>query len=517
MRPRRGAGAREVAGRMRREASARFTHIRLRAASAWWEWTKIAAPILVVAGAAFWGTWQFAEPAPPARVVIATGSAGGTYASVARRYAEQFRRAGVRLEVKETAGSVENYRLLLDGSSGVRAAIVQGGTAPPEAEESGLRAVASIYLEPLWLFHRLGWEVTELRQLAGHRVAVGAEGSGTRMLALELARANRLQETKDTTLVPLGGQEGLDALRAGNVDAAFFVIAPSAPLIAEALGDPALRLVDFERAEAYTRRFRTLRGVLLPQGAVDLAANLPRRDVHLLATHAAIVVRDDTHPSVVQLLVRAAESVHRPGDLLSEPDAFPSDRGTELPVSEEARFFLHNRPNFLQRNLPFWAASLINRLVILVIPLLVVLIPLVRIAPPVYRWRIRSRIYRWYSRLRRIDEHFHDGTRLGRTAEDLARLDALEHEIALIRVPPSHMDELYDLRLHLGYMRERLEARLAEAETGSPGTEAETGSTGTEAETGGTGTEAETGSTGAKAQAGSPEPAPPAPEAADPS
>lgn len=431
-------------------------------------------PSALAACAVFWLAWQFVKPAPPDKVVIATGSPSGVYAAVAARYAERFAEAGIELEVRHTEGSGENYTLLGDSESGVDVAIVQGGTLPPNVESAeqteGLEAVASIYLEPLWLMHRMDAQIEGVQDLLAIpkvRVAVGPDGSGTRVLARTLAFASGYtpvpgeRREDDPYLLSLGGEAAAKALKAGEIDAAFFVIAPDSPMIADLLSDESIKVASLRRADAYTRRYRYLRRVTLPEGAVDLARNLPREDVQLVAAAAAIVVRSDTHPAVVQLLVHAARAVHKDGDLLSPPGVFPSGLRTELPVGDEAQYHLDNPPNVLHRNLPFWLASLIDRMVILIIPLLFVLIPLARLMPPVYRWRIRSRIYRWYARLRRFDDEIGEGLDEAKASKELAKLRELEREVAAVKVPLSYMEEFYNLRLHMGYMRNRLESIAA--------------------------------------------------------
>jgi uncharacterized protein len=423
----------------------------------------VAAAVAAVAAAVLAVTWQFIEPAPPERVVIATGSASGAYHEVARRYAEHFRSAGIELVVRETAGSLENYALLASEDSGVDVAIVQGGTAPTEEERrSELVAVASLYLEPLWVFYRGEQELGRLGQLAGRRIAIGPEGSGVRALALELLDANGvLGAEQGTELLALGGAEAAAALREGSIDVALFVMAPTAPVLAELLDTPGVRLMSLEQVQAHARRFRYLSPVTLHRGSLDLARDLPRQDVRMVAPAAVLVARESLHPAAILLLAEAAVQVHRGGDLLSEPGSFPKDSLTELPVSEQARYFLTHGPNFLQRFLPFWLAALINRFIILLIPLLVVLVPLLRLTPPLYRWSIRSRIYRWYARLREIDERLRGALAPAQMRQDLERLEQLEHELGGVKVPLSYMDEFYSLRLHLAYIRGRLEVRLS--------------------------------------------------------
>ncbi|MGZ3458432.1 MAG: TAXI family TRAP transporter solute-binding subunit [Archangium sp.] len=422
---------------------------------------RVAAMVAVVLAAVVAVAWQFVEPAPPHSVVIATGSASGTYHAVARQYAEHFEAAGLELVVKETAGSLENYALLGNRESGVEVAIVQGGTAPTEKERRELVALASLYLEPLWVFYRGEPGLGRLGQLSGKRIAVGAAGSGSRALALELLTAGgALGEKSGTTLVDLGGDKAVAALREGSVDVAVFVMGPTAPFLAELLATPGVRLMSFEQAQAYARRFRYLSPVTLHRGSLDLARDLPERDVQLVAPAAVLVARKDVHPAIIALLTEAAVQTHRGGDLLSEPGTFPNATLTELPVNEQARYYLTHGPDFLRRLLPFWLAALIHRFVVLLIPLFMVLVPLLRLTPPLYRWSIRSRIYRWYARLRVIDERLRAMPDAEQVRKDLLLLEQLEHELGGVKVPLSYMDEFYDLRLHVDYIRNRLEERL---------------------------------------------------------
>jgi uncharacterized protein len=427
---------------------------------------RLAAVVAVVLAALVAVLWQFVEPAPPREVTIATGSASGAYHAVARRYAEHFSAAGLELVVRETAGSLENYALLGTPDSGVEVAIVQGGTAPAEEERRELVALASLYLEPVWVFYRGEPGLDRLSQLAGKRIAIGAKGSGMRALALELLGAGgALGEQLGTTLVDLGGKEAAAALREGSVDAALIVVAPTAPLLAELLAMPGVRLMSFAQAEAYARRFRYLSPVTLHRGSLDLARDLPERDVRLVAPAAVLVARRSVHPAVVALLTEAAVKTHHGGDLLSEPGTFPNATLTELPVNEQSRYYLTHGPDLLRRVLPFWLAALIQRFVVLLIPLFMVLLPLLRLTPPVYRWSIRSRITRWYARLQVIDEQSRGAPDIEQLREGLRQLEQLEHELGDVKVPLSYMDEFYDLRMHVGYVRSRLEERLT-----APGT-----------------------------------------------
>ena len=410
-----------------------------------------------------WLAYRWVEPAPPDRVVLAAGPEGGAYAAAANAYRETFGQNGVALEILHTGGSVENYGLLLSGEADL--AIVQGGTLPAaEGERAGaeaeLRSIASLYLEPLLIFHRadLG-ELDDLAPLAGKQVAVGPEGSGTRRLATAVLEEFELAGSVEAVDLPLA--EATAELAAGRIDAMFAVVAPDAPLLDPLYDSDDVRLLPLRRAAALARRMPFLESVSLPEGGIDLAANRPPTNVPLVAPAAVLATRDDTHSAAVLLAAMAVQREHRGGTLLSSPGSFPSSRYTELPVSETADHYFKNGPSFLRRALPFWAASFAERGIIVLVPLLTLLVPLIRLAPPVYRWQVRSRIYKWYRELRTIDETLASDASTEAAKAQIERLASLEREARDVNVPLSYMEEFYNLRLHVQFLRRRAERRAA--------------------------------------------------------
>lgn len=427
---------------------------------------RIFAPAIVLAVAGFLVAYQFVDPAPPQRFTIATAGADGAYHAFAMRYRSVLARQGVELELLQTAGSVENLRRLRAADGRVQVAFVQGGVGTP-AEGDALESLASLYFEPLWVFHRDAVALERLTDLRGGRVAVGAPGSGTRAIAVQLLADNGV--TPDNTeLLPAGGVAAAQALIAGALDAVFIVGTVPAPAIQTLLRAPAIRLLSFARAEAYTRLRPELSSVRLPRGVIDLAADLPAHDITLLAPAATLVAHRDFHPALVDLLMRAAAEVHRDGGLFEDYGQFPSPRYVEFPLSDEAQRYFESGPSFLRRVLPFWAATLVERMLVMLLPLLALLIPLVRIMPPVYRWRIRSRIYRWYRELLAIDPVVRGAGGDPRQQAGIAELDRIEQEIAKVHVPLSYADQLYALRVHLELVREKLDAARARGGPDAP-------------------------------------------------
>lgn len=410
---------------------------------------RIYGPAALLVIAAFVLAFQFIKPAPPDRVVVATGGIDGAYHAFAKRYAEYLGREGITLELRPTAGSVENLRLLAAGE--VDLAMVQGGVEPASDDVAHFRSLGSLYYEPLWLFHRRGTRVAELRDLAGLRVAVGPEGSGTRALVSKLLHDNGVD---DGNWLPLGGRAALQALEQGEIDAAFFVISADSELVARMLRSPDIDLVDFRRADAYVRRYRFLNSLELPEGAVDLAQNIPDRRIRLLAPTANLVGSPDLHPAIIDLLLQAASEVHRDGGWFEGHEEFPMAGLLAFPLSKEAERFYKHGPPFLQRYLPFWAASLIDRLKVMLLPLLVLLLPLIKVMPPIYTWRMRARVYRWYDELEQAEQRLASGER------DVAwvheELDRIELEVQQVKVPLSFTDQLYHLRQHIDLVRREL-------------------------------------------------------------
>jgi TRAP-type uncharacterized transport system substrate-binding protein len=430
---------------------------------AWAPWIGVAAVAALLG-------WALVKPAPPKRVTIAAGPADGAYYWFAKRYAETFAANGVTLDVRETAGTVENYNLLASGEADL--AIVQSGVKVEKSLDANVESIASLYYEPVWIFVREE-RTPELFKFDGRRIAAGKVGSGTleitQLLLASIGVADRV------TLVHIGNRDAEDALRKGDVDVAVFVLSPDATLIKELLGDPQhFRPLNFDRAAAFSRRFRYLSRVELPRGAIDLARDLPRQDVQLVAASANLVCRGDLHPAIVPLACRAARLAHERGDLLSEPNQFPSTKYVEWPIDPAARAYFESGPPFLQKYLPFWVAALLDRLKYLLLPLITLMLPLMRVAPPLYVWRIRSRIYRWYRIVQELDHRIarrapHTAQDTGAAArdqngsdDDIARdravLRVLDRELSQRRpVPLSYMQEFYNLRVHVDLLRRRIE------------------------------------------------------------
>ncbi|HWP20046.1 MAG TPA: TAXI family TRAP transporter solute-binding subunit [Burkholderiaceae bacterium] len=425
-----------------------------------------AAPFVLLGALLLAGAYWLLDPNPPQRLVMATGPENSAYEVLGRRYREALAAYGIEVELRGSAGSAENLQSIERGD--VDVAFVQGGTwqRPPGEEEEtdpDFRSLGSLFYEPVWLFYRTDSAKRLLRQprlesitqLKGWRLNAGAQGSGVKVLAEKLLELNAL-EPGDVKLAHLANTPAVVELLEGRLDAMVFVSAPESPLIQMLLQTPGIALFSFSHAEAYSRKLPYLTAVTLPRGVVDLARDLPDDDIDLIAPTATLMAREDLHPALVQLLMQAATRIHGQPGWFARAGDFPNARGTDVPIAPEAARFLRSGAPWLQRYLPFWVSNLVDRMWVALVSIIAVLIPLSRLVPPLYEFRVRSRVFRWYARLREIEQALErpDADR-GRL---LAELDDVEARAARISLPLSYADELYALRQHIDLVRGKLRA-----------------------------------------------------------
>jgi TRAP-type uncharacterized transport system substrate-binding protein len=427
-------------------------------------------PVVAVFFGAMWLALRLVDPAPPRTFVVSATSAGSPYYRYAERYKATFKRNGVALEVRETGGSLANLKALADPASGVHAGFIQGGLASSR-DAPGLLSVGRIAYEPLWVFYAGGERLERLGDLKGKRVLVGPAGSGTSSLALRLLAANGIT-AETATLINRELPDYVDMLAKAEADAGFLVLAAEARTIQRLLRTPNVHLMSFANADAYTQRFPFLSRLELRQGVVDFAANIPPADTTLIATTAAVLVREDAHPALVNLLAQALQEAHgQPvtdssgeAQLFQRAGEFPLVNDPEFALSEDARRVYRSGPPMLQHYMPFWVATMLDRLTVSLVVLVPVLIPLLRFAPQIYNWRIRRRIMYWYGELKGLEA----AARSARTGEEKAAklrdLDRIEAAVDNIPVPLGFADRLYELRQHVELTRRRLTAGAARAD-----------------------------------------------------
>jgi TRAP transporter TAXI family solute receptor len=418
-----------------------------------------AGPTLLLGAAICFFAYWLVDPAPPRHVTLATGQDNSAYEEFGKKYAEALARHGVKVTLVPSASSGENLKRLKAGE--VDIAFVQSGSTDEQAaEREGLQSLGSLFTEPLWLFMRdvPGKPVTQLSQLKGMRINYGPKGAGAPRLFKQVLALNGV-EPEDLTRLSLANTPATVELLEGRIDGLVFTSAPEAPLIQMLLQTPGIKLFDFNQAEAYARKMPFLSHVVLPQGIVDLGRNLPPEDYNLIAPTATLVARADLHPALVDLFVQAAAAIHGGAGWFSQQGQFPSAKYTEIPVSPEAAKYYKDGPPFLQRYMTFWLANFFDRMWVVVVALGALILPLSKVVPPLYVWRIRSRVYRWYGQLRRVEqalEAAREDNRHAVYAAQLARLNEIEEMVNRISVPLSFADGLYGLRSHINFVRQRI-------------------------------------------------------------
>ena len=425
------------------------------------------APTAVLVLAACIVAYIVVDPAPPRHVILATGQENSAYEEFGRKYAAILARDGIKVESHRSLGSEDNLQRLIDGKADI-AFVQSGSTSEAQAERRGLVSLGSLFTEPVWLFlrerdaHGRKLDVQSLVQLKGLRINLGPEGTGVPKLFRQILAVNGL-EPRQLKISALENTPATVELLAGRIDGLVFSSAPEAPLIQMLLQTPGIRLFNFRQAEAYTRRLPFLTHVVLPRGIVDLGRDIPAQDFHLIAPTATLVAREDLHPALIDLFVKAATEIHGGTGWFQQQGQFPSPRYTEIPVAREAAKYYRDGPPFLQRYLSFWLANLFDRLWVVVVALAALIIPLSKIVPPLYVWRIRSRVYRWYGQLRAVEQALENAKEEHRDearAELLRRLDDIEQRVNHISIPLAYADALYGLRSHINFVRQRVRVVL---------------------------------------------------------
>lgn len=415
-------------------------------------------PFLLVAITLLALAYWWLDPNPPKRVTLATGPAQSAYEEFGKRYAKALAVEGITVSLLPTEGSAANLQLLRDGK--VDMGFVQGGTsAYVEADQESLSSLGSLFVEPVWLFYQEAsaknvtptGTLTALSQLKGLRVNLGIPGSGVPALMAKLLESNRI-EPETMRISNLDQTPATVAFLGGELDAIVFASAPESLMVQMLLQTPGVKLMNFAQSDAYSRRFDFLSAVRLPRGVVDLASNIPQEDVRLVAPTTALVTRNTTHPALLQLFAQAGNQIHGGAGWFKRARAYPNIENNELPIAKEAERAIKTGPPLLQRYLNFWVANLIDRMWLVLSIILALLLPLSRIVPPLYAFRVRSRIFRWYAQLRSIE--LRSNTEDNKTL--LQELDHLENRAQNVTVPLSYTDELYALRSNIHLVRKKL-------------------------------------------------------------
>ncbi|MDR6387044.1 TAXI family TRAP transporter solute-binding subunit [Paraburkholderia caribensis] len=402
-----------------------------------------------------WGLYAVIEPAFQTRIVITTGADKGIYRGFAERYAPILKRDGVTLDIRSSSGSVENYERLKDPASEYQVGFVQSGTTVPQ-ESDHLETIAAVSYEPVWVFYRDAQTINRLAQLRGKRIGVGVPGSG--LLEVSRVLLGYSDVTRDNTqLFEMDASKAWRCLEDGCLDAAFFIGRPDAPM-QQMLLNSDLKLMSFAQADALVQKFPSLKKVVFPRASTSVVDDRPQTDVTLLAATALLVAKDTLHPALVYLLLDAARTAHAGEDYFTPLGTFPNLNTDEFPVSSESeRYFKSGRP-FLQRYLPFWLASFVERRLLILVPFLAVLIGLVQALPRILESRVKKRFVVWYRELKALEDEIWITAQP--SAEQLSQwhneLESIDAQASQIRVPTRYLHDVYVLKQAISVVRQRI-------------------------------------------------------------
>jgi TRAP-type uncharacterized transport system substrate-binding protein len=408
------------------------------------EWLKVYLPGIALALAVMAFAWQYVEPAPPDTIRLAVGPADSSYHWLGERYQEILKPQGLQVELVESKGSQENLELIRDGKAD--AAFVQSGVNLGKDDKTDLFFLASLFPEPLWIFSREDEKREDLLHLSGKKLGIGPEGSGSRALALSILSAMGLEQTNTLT-----EDSDPEMLRSGELDYLFLVTSPNSPTLRGLLEDESLHLVSLRRAPGLVKHFEFVSFITLHEGAVDLAKNLPDKDVSLVASTATLVVGEKFHPALTGVVLGAADKVHGQPGPLQERDNYPSAAHGSFPLTQEAQYYHKNGPGFLQGKIPYKVAATLERMIILLLPFLTIVLPLAKILPALYAWRLNRRLHEPYKELLRLENE---------VGEDsfLEEIDKVEKDARkLADMPASYGADVHNLLAHIERLKRKHE------------------------------------------------------------
>lgn len=419
----------------------------------WKDVTFTSIPVVILIIAVSWVTLHLLSPAPPNKIVILGGPKGSSFDVNAHRYADIIESHGVKVQVLETEGSEENLDLLQNKKSKADVGFVQNSSTHGE-NTTNLVSLGTVWVQPLLVFYR-GEDLNFITQLRGKRVAIGPDDSATNDFVDEILRENGMS-AKDITPLLLEPEDSIKALINKKVDAIFLTgELVSVERVHQIMDIPGIKIMSFEQAEGYTREFKFLSELDIPEGAFNLGKNIPHKNIKLIGTSVELIAKNSLHPALSDLVVAASKEVSGKPNMFRDKKEFPKLAEHTIPISEEAQRYYASGSPFLYKKLPFWLASLLDRILIVILPLALVLVPASKIIGPIYKWRIRSRIYKWYGALMKI-EHELDG-RLNKESLSVIidQINEIQSKVNKLVLPLAYANELYALREHVEYVKSR--------------------------------------------------------------
>ena len=400
---------------------------------------------------------SYSIPAPPSKVVMATGNKGGIFPYYGWLYREIFARFNIELELRETTGGTENLKLLQDPGSGVQIGLVVGGVSDGKHAPE-LLSLGTVGNTPFWLFYSSNEPFDRLSQFKGKRIAAGLVGSGPRLSAERILGKAGLN-SENVTFLPFAASAAVEALNDGKVDAVWTAGAPDAPAVRSLLQNPSVHVMSFPTAEAFTIIFPELDRLVLPRGVIDIDRNIPPTDVPLIGTTTKVLVRSDLHPEIVQLLLQAMVEAHGARAIFQRSGEFPNATDTEYPVAPAAIDFYKNGPSYMQRHLPLWLSVHVQRAIAVLVAAIAIGFPLFKLLPLAYNWITRRRLFYWYAKLKALEASFDADPMDIHSADTRAEIERIEDAVSHIHIPLTFSDQVYNLRSHIDIVRRKIASR----------------------------------------------------------
>jgi TRAP-type uncharacterized transport system substrate-binding protein len=390
---------------------------------------------------------------------MATAFIGASFDYYGRQYKEIFARSHVELELRETAGALDNLKLLQDPNADVQIAFVVGGLSDSK-HAPGVLSLGTVYDQPFWIFYSsANQRLDQLSQLKGKRIAVGPAGSATRYMAEHvLGKGGVNAET--ATFLPFAGSAADKALQEGQIDAVWIIGVPEATAVQSFLRNPNVRPMNFPMADAFTRIFPDLARMTLPAGTVDIEQVVPSTDVTLIGTKAKLLIRRDLHLDIVQLLLQTMKEVHGGADLFHRSGDYPNGLDAEYTVAPTAIEFYKNGPSFLQRHLPLWLSTHVQRAIAVLVTGIAIGVPLLHFVPQSFNWMTRRRLFHWYGQLRALEKSFDSNTSHKALVHKLTEIERIEDAVSKVHFPLTFADQVYTLRGHIDIVRQKIVSRL---------------------------------------------------------
>lgn len=415
-------------------------------------WTLIYLPLLLAVAAVMGAVLWLWKPLPPTRVVIGTGPGQSSYLELARNYANRLEHLGIQTDIVTHDRPQDALDRMTAGDRRIDVTFAQGLYAQQHPQAMALAVIGH---EIVWVFARQS--IQSLAQLRGARIAASVEGSSNRMAAGILLRHAGVAE-HEVLFQPEVGDAAIDAIATGRVDAVVHVATGDSHTAATLARLDNVHLLGVERAGQLATVEPRLRALVMPQGSIELRANLPATDLPTMVTQTHLMVRPDVHPALQRALLDVAGELHVMSGFLEGQGVYPTSVGSNFPVSAVASKAQRGGRPWMETLLPYRAAQWAELVLYALLPVLLMGSFLLLRAPRYIDWRVDTAIMGYYGELKFLEEDLArlDGRDLPNLRSLAKRLEMLAQQVDAMELPDRYADRWYTLREHLQQARSRV-------------------------------------------------------------